>query len=189
LTISTEGQGTVDEKVLQSKSKDYEHGTVVELTANPAKGWTFVEWKGAVTGSDNPAQVTVGNPKEVTAVFEKKSYALTVNTQGKGAVNEKVVQSKAKDYEHGTTVELTANPADGWKFVEWKGALSGIKNPKRITVDEAKEVTAVFDKEVYHISTSVVGSGTVSVSPNKKTYSYNEEVTFTATADDNYEFI
>src|SRR5699024_425027 len=65
----------------------------------------------------------------------------------------------------------------------------GIKNPKRITVDEAKEVTAVFDKEVYHISTSVVGSGTVSVSPNKKTYSYNEEVTFTATADDNYEFI
>src|SRR5699024_7081505 len=111
LTVNTEGQGTVDEQVLQSKSKDYEHGTVVELTANPAEGWTFVEWKGAVTGSDNPAQVTVDNPKEVTALFEKKSYALTVSTQGKGAVNEKVVQSKAKDYEHGTTVELTANPA------------------------------------------------------------------------------
>ena len=55
--------------------------------------------------SENPAQITVDNPIEVTAVFEKKSYALTTNTDGEGAIAEEVIQKKTTDYEHGTFVD------------------------------------------------------------------------------------
>ncbi|NIT59389.1 MAG: hypothetical protein GWN00_25160, partial [Aliifodinibius sp.] len=90
-----------------------------------------------ITGPENPVQITVNDAKEVTAVFEKKSYPLTVQPQGSGAVSERVV-SKGKDYDYGDVVELSPNPAEGWKFVEWAGDLAGTKKPEQITVDTAK---------------------------------------------------
>ena len=39
---------------------------------------------------------------------------------------------------------LTAAAAPGWTFVEWGGDLSGIENPKFITMDDNKSVTATF---------------------------------------------
>jgi surface protein len=189
LTVNTEGEGTVSEEILEQKSKDYEHGTVVELTANPAEGYKFVEWQGDVTGSENPAQITVDEAKSVTAVFEKKSYALTVNTEGEGAVSEKVVQQKSTDYEHGTVVELTANPAEGWKFVEWSGAVTGSENPTQITVDAAKEVTAVFEKKTYSLSISTTGEGSVAKNPDQQEYEYNSTVDLQANPAEGYKFV
>ncbi len=144
LSTNTEGDGAIDENVVQEKSTDYESGTVVELTANPGEGYKFVEWKGDLSGTENPQQITVDNPKEVTAVFEKKSYALTINTTGSGSVTKVPDQSA---YEHGTSVDLKAVPANGYEFVEWTGAITGTDNPVDITVDEEKEVTAVFEEK------------------------------------------
>lgn len=79
LTIEVEGEGIVEEviKVL-GKSADYSSGTIVELTATPADEWLFKEWKGDITSTDNPVQITISNPKTVTAVFEKiTSIAIT----------------------------------------------------------------------------------------------------------------
>jgi hypothetical protein len=47
-------------------------GAVVELTAKPEKNWEFVKWKGDVSSTDNPIQVTVKKPKTVTAVFKQE---------------------------------------------------------------------------------------------------------------------
>jgi|AntRauTorcE11897_2_1112592.scaffolds.fasta_scaffold00097_43 surface protein len=188
LTVNTSGEGTVAENVVSPKSTDYEHGTVVELTANADDGWVFVEWQGDVTGSQNPQELTVDNPKDVTAVFEKKSYPLTITTQGEGAVEEQVVQNKATDYEHGTTVELTATPATGWEFVEWQGDLTGPQNFQQLTVDEAKEVTAVFQKQSFALTINTTGQGTVVKTPDQGTYEYGTLVELTANADDGWEF-
>ncbi|MEX0904451.1 MAG: hypothetical protein WD604_15385 [Balneolaceae bacterium] len=163
LLINTEGDGSVSEEILEEKSKDYEHGTIVELTANPAAGYKFVEWLGDITGSENPAQITVDEPKEVTAVFEKKKYELTVNTEGEGAVSEEIIQQKTTDYEYGTVVELTANPDDGWQFVEWQGAISGSENPFQLTVDESKEVTAVFEEKPTELEGIISSNTTLSL--------------------------
>uniref|UniRef100_UPI000A424A40 BspA family leucine-rich repeat surface protein n=1 Tax=Rhodohalobacter halophilus TaxID=1812810 RepID=UPI000A424A40 len=62
---------------------EYEYGTVVELTANPAEGWTFIEWQGDLDGRENPAQITVEDTTRVTAFFEidqvEKSFYLGDN--------------------------------------------------------------------------------------------------------------
>lgn len=70
LVTNTEGQGSVYEEIVEQKNKEYVHGTVVELTAEPDGGWKFVEWQGDVTGQGNPIEIAVENPGEITAVFE-----------------------------------------------------------------------------------------------------------------------
>jgi len=189
LTINTEGEGSVSEKVLQQKTSEYETGTVVELTANPDEGYKFVEWKGDITGTENPAEITIDNPKEVTAVFEKKNYALTVNTNGEGAVSEQVIQQKSTDYEYGTVVELTANPSTGWKFVKWQDAATGTSNPTQVTVDTAKTVTAVFEKKKYSVNVTKTGDGAVSKSPDQAEYAYESTVDLTANPSTGWKFV
>ena len=58
----------------------------------------------------------------------------------------------ATDYNSGTIVELTAVPSGEWQFIEWKGDLTGSENPKEITINKAKNVTAVFVEIQYPIS-------------------------------------
>ena len=41
----------------------------------PSAEWVFVEWKGDLTDSQNPIQITIDGPKEITAVFEKKTIS------------------------------------------------------------------------------------------------------------------
>ncbi|MDZ7756357.1 InlB B-repeat-containing protein [Rhodohalobacter sp.] len=141
LVITTEGEGTVNEKVVQQKSQDYDHGTIVELTANPAQGYKFKEWKGDITGSENPVEITIDDPKDVTAVFQKVTYALNLNITGQGSI---VKDPDQQEYEYGSTVNLTASPATGWEFVEWQGDATGTDSTIQLTIDQAKNITAVF---------------------------------------------
>jgi len=191
LKTDTEGEGSVTEEVLEKKSKDYEHGTVVELVANPSEDWKFVEWKGDITTSENPAEITIESPKEVTAVFERKEYALNVGTDGEGAVLERVVEEKSSTYDAGTVVKLTAGPAEGWVFDEWSGPESidgSTENPVEVTVDEEKTVTAHFTRKTYVLSASAEGEGEVTKSPDQQEYKYNETVELQANADEGYQF-
>jgi len=189
LTVNTEGEGSVSEEVVEKKSNDYEHGTSVKLTANPNEGWEFIEWKGDTESSENPIQITVDESKEVTAVFEKKSYSLTVNTEGEGSVSEDVVEKKSTDYKHGTIIRLTAKPAKGWNFVEWKGDTTSSENPIQITIDQPKEVTAVFEKKSYVLTVNTEGEGTIVKDPDQSKYKYNTTVDLKANPAEGWKFM
>jgi surface protein len=139
---STDG-GSVD----PSGSDEYEEGEEIEIKASPNDEYMFSGWTGDVESSDNPLTLTVDQDYELIANFGVVSYELTVNTDGEGDVAEEIVQEKSTDYESGTVVELTANPADGWQFVEWTGDLTGNENPQEITMDGPKEVMAVFEQQ------------------------------------------
>ncbi len=191
LTIRTEGEGAVREQVVQSKSGEYEHGTVVELIAQPADGWRFVEWEGDVEGTDNPAQITVEDASQVTAIFEKQEYEMSIDTDGEGAVYEQIIYGKSSEYEHGTAVELTAVPAEGWKFVEWEGDVSGPLNPVQVMVDSPKEITAVFERKEYDLSINTEGQGAVSetvLQAKSSTHEFGTEVELTANPAEGWEF-
>ena len=58
-----------------SKSTDYEVGTTIRLTPIPIADETiFLKWAGDLTGDDSPVEITVDQPKTVTATFEFAVY-------------------------------------------------------------------------------------------------------------------
>lgn len=180
LSITIEGEGTVAEEVIQAKTTDYPHGTMVQLTAQPVQGWHFIEWQGDLQSADNPATITINQEKSVTAVFERIDYPLTITIQGEGTVEQQIVAAKTTEYPFETVVELTATPADGWEFTRWEGDLGGSENPQTITIDEEKNVTAVFEL-------SVPPAGTVALTvQNRDNLSSREEATFLLLQEMNY---
>ncbi len=148
LTLDIIGEGIVNQEIVldKSTSKDYESGTTVQLRAVPDDEWRFVEWTGDHTGIENPIQLTMDQAMSITAKFEKVSYALTIETDGNGTVNEEIVQAKSTtDYDSGTTVKLTAIPDDGWIFVGWSGGHTATVNPIQITIDRPMTIVASFE--------------------------------------------
>jgi len=83
LTITIEGEGTVSET-----SENYELGEKVTLTAIPNEGWTFEEWKGDVTSTENPIEVTIDGPKAITVVFKKPGTFSSSSLVGQWIFNE-----------------------------------------------------------------------------------------------------
>ena len=177
LSLSVEGDGAITERVISTKT-DYNSGSVVELTANPAEHWLFDHWEGDLTGSTNPGQITVSSAKSVKAVFVKKMYDLTISVEGEGAVSEKVVGTKSGSYQEGTIVELTATPSTGWSFNHWEGDITSTDNPAQITISSAKTVKAVFTKNKYTYNLKIVGPGVVDeyFIDTKSSYEYGTKI-------------
>ena len=68
LSVIIEGNGEVTYD--PPNTVFYEVGTTVTLTAVPESGWDFVGWSGDLTGTTNPATVTMDAAKSITATFE-----------------------------------------------------------------------------------------------------------------------
>jgi len=64
LTVNIAGSGSVN-----PSGGTYDNGTVVTLTATPNAGYQFSGWSGDLTGSANPATITMNANKNVTATF------------------------------------------------------------------------------------------------------------------------
>src|SRR5207249_6235588 len=174
LGVTTSGSGTVTKNPDQPT---YTHGTVVQLTATPAAGWHFVGWSGDASGTATPLSLTMDGNKNITATFAINTYVLSVTTVGNGTVTKSPNQAT---YTHGTVVQLTATPAVGWHFVGWSGDASGSASPLNVTMDANKSITATFAINTYTLTASVVGSGTVTKSPNQATYDHGTVVQLTA---------
>ncbi|MFC2141082.1 PKD domain-containing protein [Acidobacteriota bacterium] len=143
LTTNTVGNGSI---TLNPPGGTYNEGTVVTLTAVPDAGWQFDGWSGDLSGSTNPATITMNANKSVTAAFSQIpviQYTLTVNTVGQGSVT---LNPPGGVYDEGTVVTLTASPDSGWQFDNWSGDLSGTSNPTTITMNSDKTVTANFSE-------------------------------------------
>ena len=139
LTAQTLGSGQV---TLSPDGGVYLTGTVVTLTAVPGPGWQMSSWAGDLSGSANPAQLTMDANKTVWATFtEIPRYTLTPQTSGLGTV---ALSPSAPNYLAGTSVSLTATPGPGWSFDGWSGDLQSTANPSTIVMNAAKTVTASF---------------------------------------------
>jgi len=154
LTVNSVGSGSVSLNPPPTNGT-YDAGATVELTATPAAGFQFSGWSGDLSGSTNPATITMDGNKTVTATFTAipvTQYTLTANPVGSGSVSLNPPPTNGT-YSAGATVELTATPAAGFQFSGWSGDLSGSTSPATITMDGNKTVTATF--------TAVGGSGQI----------------------------
>jgi uncharacterized repeat protein (TIGR02543 family) len=79
LTTNIVGQGSI---TLDPPGGTYDSGTEVTLTAAPDPGWQFDGWSGDLSGSQNPAVITMNANKSVTATFSEISTTGTVGNTG-----------------------------------------------------------------------------------------------------------
>ena len=63
------------------------------------------------------------------------------------------------DYDHGTSVTLTAAAGPNSDFTGWSGACSGAGSDCTVTMDQARAVTATFALQKLTLSVSTGGSG------------------------------
>ena len=62
-------------------TNSFEKGSVVSLIATPAGEYLFKQWNGSLSGTTNPAPITLDSDKQVTAVFEKRQYPLNLTLE------------------------------------------------------------------------------------------------------------
>jgi len=84
-------------------------------------------------------------------------------------------------YVENAVVDITATPATGYEFVNWTGACTGTDPAVcQVTMDADKTVTANFTVlDVYTLSVSTYGSGSVTLDPAAGPYYDGDVVTLT----------
>ncbi len=182
LSTSVVGNGAV------FKSPDqptYNHGTSVQLTASAGFGYSFSAWSGDTTGTMNPFTKIMNGNKSYTATFAINTYTLSTSVVGSGSVNRNPSQA---NYNHGTSVQVTAVPGTGYSFTGWSGDTTGTNNPFTVILHENKSYTATFAINTYTLSTSVIGSGSVTRNPSQATYDHGTSVLVTAVPGTGYSF-
>lgn len=84
LTVNIIGSGNV---TINPLNATYVSGTVVTLTAIPDVNWTFFSWSGDLTGTQNPADITMNANKTVSATFKMAGPGIPGDLNHDGIVN------------------------------------------------------------------------------------------------------
>ncbi|WP_026672397.1 InlB B-repeat-containing protein [Alkalihalobacterium bogoriense] len=146
LNTSTTGEGSITKS---HSSHELTEGTIVTLSAKPAKGWTFVRWSGDASGTSTTTQVNMNSNKQIQAIFEKveekpKQVTLFTTVHGEGSVRQ---SPTGQTFPVGTTITLTAVPAEGFQFIGWRGSVTSTSRELTITLQNDMIISAHFQKE------------------------------------------
>ncbi len=144
-------------------SELYPLDTEVTLTATAAVGSTFAGWSGDADCTDGA--VTMSADADCTATFNLIPYDLTVTLAGDGAGT--VTSAPAglncgetceATFDYGSTVTLTATPADGSVFLGWTGDADCSDGALAISSDAS--CTATFVLPATSITLTTAGGET-----------------------------
>ena len=131
----------------------YDVGTSITITAQPSLEYRFTSWSNGST--TNPLTITVDRNLNLQANFTKKTFPLTLVTNGEGRVETEIVSSgKNTDYTIGTILRLTAVAEDDWGFTAWSGSISATTNPIETSINEAQTIIANFEETQTNQTTS-----------------------------------
>jgi hypothetical protein len=118
-----------------------------------------------------------------------QTFTLVATQVGEGTLEQ---NPSGTQIEAGTTVTLTAQPAEGWAFGGWSLTTTRSSRPRsaRLQPRIRHDVTSHFDKiyQWYTLKTGKVGRGTVARQPDLSRYGEGTTVTVTAAATEGYEF-
>ena len=154
IVIDGTGVGTVAPSV---GTHSYLSGTVAPISATVGLNSTFDGWNGNLSGLTNPTSITMDGHKTVTATFNAitvvPTYTLSLQVVGQGDVH---IAPDKDSYTAGEIVALTAQPAAGWQFAAWSGAVSGATELTTVTMNADRSVTATFT-ELPQLTSGLVG--------------------------------
>jgi hypothetical protein len=192
LTISSTGGGSVTEP--GEGVFTYDEGTIIDLVAEAAEGYRFVEWSGDVgTIADVHAAattITMNGNYSITANFVA-IYDLSISSAEGGSITEP--GEGVFTYDEGTVADLVAEAEEGYRFVEWTGDVGTIADvhaaTTTITMNDDYSITAEF-MVIYNLSTSSTEGGSVTT-PGEGVFTYDEGemVDLLAEAEEDYLFV
>ena len=188
--VSPSDGGSVTPNPLKSPScpanDQYTYGTVVSLTATPNTDHEFNGWSGALSGTQNPQNLTINGNKIVTAHFSDVTagcYQLHLDHTGSGSnPDPSSLQSSGCSvnfYRSGAVVQLTADPANGFHVAGWSGTDndSSTSTTNMVTMPDRQHTVAVvyeqdspttrsaFLPSVLHVPLACM-SGSSEIEPN-----------------------
>ena len=155
-------------------------GTTVKLTATPAEGYTLDYFTLDGERINGDTFIMPARNVEVSAVFTANAYSITVVQPAGGTVSASATSAAA-----GTTVKLTATPAEGYTLDYFTLDGERINGNTFIMPARNVEVSAVFTANAYSITVVQPTGGTVSAS--KLSAFFGEAVELTAVPDEGYE--
>ena len=174
-------------------TEEYIENTEVIVTVTPDTDSTFTGWGGICSGNDS-CVIEMTEEQDVTATFDLiPNYLLTVSKEGSGTISGEGIEcgfNCSESYPENTEVILNAIPAADFHFVDWTGACSGTETSCQITMDQAQNVTAIFNlgpvANQWTLTVNIEGAGTVRGegidcgSDCSESYPENTEVTLNA---------
>ena len=155
-------------------------GTIIELAATPAEGYTLDYFTLDGERINGDTFIMPARNVEVSAVFTANAYSITVVQPAGGTVSASATSAAA-----GTTVKLTATPAEGYTLDYFTLDGERINGDTFIMPARNVEVSAVFTANAYSITVVQPANGTVSAS--KLSAFFGEAVELTAVPDEGYE--
>lgn len=183
VTVTQDGNGSV------TGAGSYEEGSTVTLTAMADEHYHFAEWQdeaGNTLNTNGTYTFTVSGNTTVKAVFNADGQYQVSLTRMPSAGG--VVTGAGKYYEN-DEVTLTATPNKGYTFLYWEKAdgTQVTDNPYMFNaLAQNMSFTAVFEAQC-EIKVTVEPEGAARVT-GAGTYAPGDEVTLTATVDDEYVF-
>ena len=175
--ISPSGGGTVSPNPVTGQEN-----TEISTTATPATGYNFKYWRynnlsasgGYSQNTINPMRITITGKRDITAVFELKSYTVTWNANG-GTVSPASVSKT-----HGSTLGTLPTPTRdataeySYTFAGWFTAASGgtqISSTTTVTGNVTYYAHWTATKRSY--TATFNGNGGSTPSPSSITKEYN----------------
>ena len=123
----------------------YDAGTSISILAQPSLEYRFTNWSNGST--ENPLNITVDRNLNLQANFTKKTFPVTLITNGEGRIETEIISSgKNTDYTIGTILRLTASTEGDWTFTAWSGSISTTTNPIEISINAAQTIFASFEE-------------------------------------------
>jgi len=163
----------------------FDEGQNVTIVAQPATNYQFSGWVGDLSSNSNSSTVIMNADKNIVASFTKGTHSLQVNI---GTPNSGTVQPSNGNFDAGSSVTITAIPAQGYRFNRWEGSTSSTSKVLNIGMDNNKTLTAFFTR-VYNLNLSVNPNGSGSIASNPASTSLDDGSTVTLSATANFPYV
>lgn len=177
-------------KVTFESGNSVPQGVMVNLLATPNDGYAVDEWyqdgepAGDFFKGADHFTLTVDKPLDVRVTFRSTSakpdtYIVELITVGDGVVK----LSGAEYYDEvpkGTTITVSATPAEGRRLVYIKANQTDITETARVVIEENTTIVVAFGLQSYPVKIEVEGKGDIKVAPewvNLDSVFYDQELT------------
>ena len=172
-----------------TKSPDkanYNDGETVTLEAVPDTGYNFVNWSGHLSGSSNPATITMDADKSVTANFAAVTYTITASAGSGGSIDPSGAVTVASESDQSFTIAADTGYSIADVVVDGS-SVGAVSSHTFSNVTANHSISASFAINTYSLTTSAT-NGSITVSPVQAGYDHGTSVTLQAVADTGYTF-